>query len=490
MGKTVLLTGATGYIGGRLVPELLKAGHTVRCFARSPQRLEAFYWSNSIVAYQGDASDSESLSKAMKGVDTAYFFIHSMTEDNRGNFADHDLQMARNFAMCAEHAGVKQIIYLGGLGDEGDADLSEHLISRHDVGVALASGNVPVTEFRAGVIIGAGSASFELLRSGVDVSPVMIMPKWVTTKCQPIAIKDVLWYLTEAVTNKDVRGEVIEIGGKDITTYKDMMLAYSHLSGLKNRYIFCVPILSPHLSSIWIGLFTPLPVPLAKSLVLGLANEVIVRDDKAQRLIPRETMNLHEALAEATNSTKEGNMGTTWTDTELSDLTDPAAPLPSDPHWSGPLLYENKQSRTTTASDEDVWKTITGIGGERGWFTLNKLWSLRGLLDGISGGIGLGRGRRHPDDLRIGDTIDNWRVDQMKELQLLRLRAEMKLPGLAWLEWKIGEDNGMTTVTQWARYVPNSLIGRVYWWILKPVHHFLFKRMLDAVTYRAEHKTE
>lgn len=485
MAKTILLTGATGYIGGRLAPVLIEGGYKVRCLVRNRERLDGFYWSGQAEGMEGDASDYDSLVAAMKGVDVAYFLIHSMSRPESHDFAEKDRELARNFARAAEECGVSQIVYLGGLGSDEDDELSKHLSSRQEVGQLLASTSVPVTELRAAIIIGAGSSSFELLRQLVDMLPVMVAPKWLTTKCQPIAVRDMLWYLCEVIDDAAAMGKVLEVGGEDVTTYKEMMLEYGRIAGLRKRRILTLPVLTPHLSSLWVGLITSLPPSLAKALILGLKNEVIVNDHTARQLFDHKQMTVSEAIIEATESIRTGNLGTTWADAELEDM-EPQAPLPTDPEWAGPELCTDARDCTVSASVDDVWKTVTGIGGKRGWFTANQLWALRGAIDKIWGGVGSKRGRRHPDELRTGDIIDFWRVERMKENELLRLRAEMRLPGPAWLEWELHPSGDRTAIKQTATFYPSSIFGKLYWSLLTPFHNVIFKRMLASICYRAE----
>lgn len=490
MAQHVLVTGATGYIGGRLVPELLKKGHRVRCLVRSPNKLEGVDWAKDVEVVKGDLTDTTSLTKAFENIDAAYFLVHSMEEGTEGKFAGRDRKVAHSFRKAAEAAGVKRLIYLGGLGDDDDPHLSQHLRSRHEVGRILASGQVPCIELRAAIIIGSGSASFEMLRNLVEVLPVMITPRWVNTRVQPIAIRDVLFYLSGALDlpTRDLPDQnvVLEIGGPDVLSYRQVMQRYASRAGLPKRRIIPVPLLTPVLSSYWIGLVTPLPTSLARPLVHGLMNEVIVRDNKANQLLPHHCLDFDQSIAMAIQRTLDLEVITNWAGAERGGRT-PADPMPSDPNWSGGTVLDDTQIVTTNASPHDVFTVVTGIGGQRGWFVTGKLWFIRGLIDKAVGGAGLRRGRRHPDDLRVGDPLDFWRVETIVPDTLLRLRAEMRLPGKAWLEWTIETtDYGKTQLIQRARYQPTGLLGRIYWYALSPFHFFIFGSLAKTIASRAE----
>jgi uncharacterized protein YbjT (DUF2867 family) len=484
MSQRVLVTGASGYIGGRLVPELLKKGHKVRCLARNPAKLEGLPWASEVEIVKGDLTDTESLREAFLGIDAAYFLVHSMESSAKGSFADRDRRVARIFRKTAEECGVQRIIYLGGLGDDDDPNLSQHLASRHEVGHILADSSLPVIELRAAIIIGSGSASFEMLRNLVEILPVMVTPKWVNTRVQPIAIRDVLFYLCAAL-DLPAQDLVLEIGGPDVLTYRDVMQRYAEHAGVKKRRIFPVPVLTPHLSSLWIGFVTPLPTALAKPLVHGLMNEVVVRDTKTHDLLPHKCLSFDEAVELAIERTRDLEVTTNWAGAELGGRS-PADPMPTDPEWSGGTVLSDTQHVTTSASQHDVYRIVTGIGGKRGWFVTDYLWAARGFVDKMFGGVGIRRGRRDPDNLRVGDPLDFWRVEALVPDTLLRLRAEMRLPGTAWLEWTIGEENGQTTMTQHARYQPRGLPGRLYWYSLLPFHGIIFKGLAKAITKRAE----
>ena len=489
----VLVRGATGYIGRRLVEELVDAGHAVRCLARTPAKLDDERWRSTVDVVRGDVGDAESLAAAFEGIDTAYFLVHSIGTEPGWEEQDH--RCALNVAAAAQAAGTQRIIYLGGLGDETAGDLSPHLASRHEVGRALASGSVGTTELRAAVVIGSGSASFEMLRHLVEVLPVMVTPKWVDTRCQPIAVRDVLHHLAAALEDDAPGNRVVEIGGPDVLTYREMMQIFAEEAGLRRRRVIPVPVLSPSLSSRWIRLVTPLPVDLARPLVDSLVNEVIVNDPTASSAVmggdgtPYRSMSYRDAVRAALRRVADLNVATTWADAELYGRS-PADPLPNDPDWAGGTLLEDRKQVTIAASPEDAFAIVEGIGGERGWFASGWMWHARGLLDQLAGGIGMRRGRRHPDHLRVGDALDFWRVELLERPRRLRLRAEMLLPGEAWLEWNIepGPTADSCTLEQVARFVPRGLWGRAYWYAVLPFHGFVFGPMTVGIKQRAEQR--
>lgn len=481
----LLVTGATGYIGGRLVPELLEAGHTVRCLVRTPSKLLDLPWADQVEVAQGDVTDADSLDECMADIDVAYFLVHSM--GGKKDFAASDRRAAELFRDAAAGAGVRQIVYLGGLGDDDDPDLSPHLSSRHEVGRILADGPVPVTELRAAIIIGSGSASFEMLRNLAEVLPAMITPRWVDTRCQPIAIRDVLAYLVGVAGRPEDTQGVLEVGGPDVLTYREMMQLYAEVAGLPRRIIVPVPVLTPGLSSHWVGLVTPIPSGLARPLIDSLTNEVVVHDHRIDDVVPRECLTLRRALEVALRRVEHLDVATSWSSADLPGST-PADPFPTDPDWAGGSLLVDEQTATSTASPSALFETVSGIGGDRGWYAQDWLWEIRGLMDRAVGGIGLRRGRRHPDELRVGDALDFWRVEAYEPPNLLRLRAEMRLPGDAWLEWQVepAEDGEGSHLRQRALYHPKGLWGRLYWYCLLPFHAIIFKRMANVLASTAE----
>lgn len=481
----VAVIGATGYVGGRLVPELLAAGHDVRCLARNPDRLDGVEWRPGVDVVAADVLDEDSLAAALSGIDALYYLVHAM--GHSGDFERTDRLGADNTRAAAEQAGVTRIVYLGGLGEDNPERLSSHLASRHEVGHILASGSVAVTELRAAVIIGSGSASFEMLRHLDEVLPAMICPRWVTrTRCQPIAIADVLHYLVAVLDLPEASDQVLEIGGPDVLTYRDMMDRYAAIAGLRRRLIIPVPLLTPRLSSHWVNLVTPLPYALARPLVDSLINDVVVHPERdIRRLIDRRPYTLDEAIVRALAVIGDLAIKTSWMDSARGST--PAAPMPQDPHWAGGTMFENWQAVDTSATSACLFATVSGIGGARGWYVANPLWAIRGWLDKLIGGVGMRRGRRHPDQLRVGDALDFFRVEAYEPPILLRLRAEMKVPGNAWLEWRItGNDDGTTRLTQLARFHPRGIGGRAYWWVLLPIHKVIWKRLATRLAVTAE----
>lgn len=481
----VLVTGATGYIGGRLVPALIEAGHEVRCFVRSPAKLDDALWRDQVDLVEGDISDVEALGRALTGVDVAFYLVHSMGSTR--SFDQVDRQAANTFRDASARADVGRIVYLGGLGRDDEPTLSTHLRSRHAVGEILADGPVAVTEFRAALIIGSGSASFEMLRYLVEVLPAMVTPRWVDNRCQPIAVRDVLRWLVSSVNRTGVASEVVEIGGRDVLTYREMMAVYAEAAGLPRRLVVAVPVLSPKLSSRWVGLVTPLPSSLAKPLVASLISEVIVTRPPEEALADPPALSFREAVSLAVHQSAELQVATRWSDAALARTTS-AHPLPTDPDWAGGSVLVDKKVVTTKASSESVFTAVTGIGGERGWYVTPLLWSIRGWVDKLIGGVGMRRGRRHPDQLWIGDSLDFWRVEAVEKDRLVRLRAEMLLPGKAWLEWYIEPVGTGSRLTQRAIFYPRGLLGRAYWYALLPFHGLIFGRMAARIAAAAEAK--
>jgi uncharacterized protein YbjT (DUF2867 family) len=484
----VAVIGATGYVGGRLVPQLLAAGHDVRCLARIPKRLDRVAWRHEVEVVPGDVLDRASLEAAFEGIEAVFYLVHTMGQS--ADFEQQDRTGAENTRAAAEACGVGRIVYLGGLGadesdghGDGSGPLSPHLASRHEVGTTLAAGSVPVTELRAAVIIGSGSVSFEMLRHLSEVLPVMVCPSWVTrTQCQPIGIADVLHYLVAVLDNPQTAGKVLEIGGPDVLTYREMMDRYAAAAGLRRRVIIPVNVLSPRLSSHWINLVTPLPYQLAKPLVESLVNDVVVRPERdIRRFVPHEPLSFDQAVRRALERVQGLDVITSWMDSAPS--RSPAAPMPQDPDWAGGKVFQDRQVVTTSASADEVFAKVSGIGGERGWYVGNILWTARGWIDKLIGGVGMRRGRRHPDHLRVGDALDFFRVEAYDPPALLRLRAEMKVPGDAWIEWTISADDGgaTTTLQQLARFHPRGMAGRVYWWVLLPIHRFMWRRLAEEL---------
>ncbi len=480
MTKQVLVTGVTGYIGGRLVPRLLDAGYTLRVLVRDPARLQGRPWRDRVEVVQGDVLKPDTLGPALEGVEAAYYLIHSMRGGT--DFHARDLTAARNFGDAAHAHKVGRIVYLGGLGDP-DTNLSEHLRSRQKTGDALRATGVPVTEFRAGIIVGSGSISFEMIRYLTERIPVMICPRWVFTRVQPLAVRDTLDYLVTALETPASANQIVEIGGADVLTYGDMMRGYARIRGLR-RTLIPVPVLTPRLSSYWVHWMTPIPSDIARPLIQGLRNEVIVRDDMAQRLFPAITpMPYADAVQEALDRLEASEVETSWSDALVSSQGD-TPPVVLTTHEG--MIIEQRQ-HVIDAAPQAAFRTFTRLGGQRGWLTFNWAWRLRGILDRLVGGVGFRRGRRHPDDLRVGDAVDFWRVEAIEPDRLLQLRAEMRLPGRAWLQFKAEpQDNGQTRLVQSAIFAPKGLFGLLYWYLLYPVHGYIFSAMIRKLAEEAE----
>lgn len=475
--QTIAVTGATGYIGGRLVPRLLEAGYRVRCLVRSPLKLRDRPWAShpDVEIVTADLSDEASTRSSLQGCAAAYYLVHSMISAGK-DYAAHDLQLARVFASAARQAGVARILYLGGLGETG-AGLSEHLSSRREVEAALGESGVPVTVFRAAMIIGSGSASFEILRYLVERLPVMVTPRWVSTPCQPIAVRNVVHYLAAALECPQTAGQTFDIGGPEVLTYREIMNVMGEELGVGRRLILPVPVLTPRLSSYWIHLVTPLHHSIARPLAEGLRNPVVCRDTRIRELIPQPLLTVREAIHAALQKTESGEAETTWT---------MAGALPGDPDWAGGKVFIDSRSTPVQAPAAGVYRTVCRLGGRHGWYA-NRLWQIRGFLDRLAGGPGLRRGRRNPDSIGLGEALDFWRVVGLEPPHLLRLRAEMKLPGEAVLEFRIEPRGaGACALTQEARFRPRGLLGLLYWYAVLPFHALVFQGMLDALRREAE----
>jgi uncharacterized protein YbjT (DUF2867 family) len=472
----ILVTGATGYIGGRLVPLLLADGQTVRCLARDPERLADRFPGAEIV--HGDVFDAATIRAALDGVDVAYYLVHSMAKSK--SFAHRDREAARIFAEAAKDAGTKRIIFLGGLGSASDDQLSPHLRSRHETGEVLRSTGVPVTEFRAAMIVGSGSASFEMMRALTEKLPVMIVPKWVRTRSQPIAIRNVLGYLVEALHRPESAGRIFEIGGADVLAYRDMMLRYAKIRGLR-RTLIGVPFFSPRISSYWVHFVTPIPANIARPLIDGLRNEVIVRDDDARKVFSIEPMGYDEAVTRALDRYTTTGPETTWFG--AYDLRK----LPGNFMGLTEGMVIDRREVKSTASPAALFRVFTSLGGKRGWLYADFLWELRGIMDRMVGGIGTRRGRRSATDLRLGDAVDFWRVEAYAPDRLLRLRAEMKLPGYAWLQFETEPcPDGGSYLRQTAFFEPRGTFGYLYWYGVLPFHGPIFSNMIRNIAKLAE----
>jgi uncharacterized protein YbjT (DUF2867 family) len=478
--KPVLVTGATGYVGGRLVPQLLSSGYRVRVIGRSLSKLRCRPWAAdpNIELAEADVLDEETLARAAEGCWAAFYLVHSMNPRTK-DLARTDRAAALNMVKAAAAARLRRIVYLGGLGSD-DPSLSEHLRSRSEVGRILQSGPVPATFLRAAMILGSGSASFEILRYLVERLPVMTTPRWVRTPVQPIAIRNVLHYLQGCLEHDEVEGGTFDIGGPDVLTYHSLMQIYAEEAGLPRRWIIPVPVLTPRLSSYWIHLVTPVPASLARPLTEGLRIPVVCQDNRIQSIIPQTLLSCREAIRLALEKVKQQRIDTCWTDAGV--LQAPEWSYCGDAPYAGGTVLECGYRALLKASPDEVWKPIKGIGGARGWYFADCLWRLRGMMDRLAGGVGLRRGRRHPDELYAGDALDFWRVLEVEDRRRLLLLAEMKLPGEAILEFQIhssGDDR--TEIQQLSRFLPRGLFGILYWYALYPLHQGIFKGMMKRM---------
>ena len=479
--RRIVVFGASGYVGGRLVSRLLDEGHEVVATSRDPSKLAAMPWADHVEIRAVDLLDESTIDSAIEGCDAAYYLVHSMGGGD--GFAARDRTAALNLVAASHDSELRQIIYLSGLGDE-DAELSEHLASRQEVGQILAAGTVPVTELRAAIVIGSGSLSFEMLRYLTEVLPVMITPRWVRTRCQPIAIADVLFYLVAVLGHRDAQGRVFEIGGPDVLTYEEMIRSYARIAGLKPRRIIPVPVLSPGLSGRWIGLVTPLDSVTSEELVQSLRNEVIVEDRPISDIVDHETLSFEESVRRALERVKRSQIPTRWSPQDWM----PAQPLPSDPEYaSGTVLFDVREVESC-AAPEDLFWAFARVGGATGYYSAPWAWQIRGLIDQVLGGAGLRRGRRHPEEVRRGEPLDFWRVVDVRPNEHLTLKAEMKVPGEAWLEWDVEEHDGRFCLIQRATFVPRGLFGRLYWYSLVPFHGFVFPQMAKGIVSAAEER--
>jgi uncharacterized protein YbjT (DUF2867 family) len=475
--RVVLLTGATGYVGGRLLPALIRAGYPVRCLARRPEFL-APRVPDGVTIVAGDCLDAASLGPALSGVDTAFYLVHSM--GSTGNFADQDRAAADNFGSAARAAGVRRIIYLGGLGRGGET-LSTHLRSRHETGDVLRASGVPVVELRASIILGSGSLSFELIRALVERLPAMVCPRWVRTPAQPIAVEDVIAYLLAAVELPGDGSRIFEIGGAERVSYEGIMREYARQRGLR-RLMIPVPFLTPRLSSLWLGLTTPVYARVGRKLIESVVNETVVRDTAALRVFPIRPMGLRQAIARAIQNEDREFASTRWSDAISSAGSPPA--------WGGirfgTRLVDSRVARVE-ATPVEAFAPIRRIGGANGWYFGSWLWRLRGFVDLLFGGVGLRRGRRDPEQLAVGDALDFWRVEAYEPGRSLRLAAEMKLPGRAWLEFEVEPDGDGALIRQTAIFDPAGLLGLAYWYGIYPLHDRVFAGMLRAIAARVRH---
>lgn len=481
--RPILIVGATGYVGGRLVPLLLSRGYRVRAMGRSIEKLNCRPWSHhpNVETAQGNVQDIGSFKRAADGCRAAFYLVHSMIAEKKG-YAKVDRNGALNMAAVAAAHGLERIIYLGGLGEKGDPRLSPHLRSRHEVETILADGPVPVTNLRAAMILGSGSASFEMLRYLVERLPVMMPPRWVDTPCQPIAIADVLNYLTGCLENDATAGQTYDIGGPDVVTYRDLIRIYAREAGLPRRLVITVPLLTPYLSAKWIHLVTPVPASIAQPLAEGLAIPVVCRDDRILGRVPVPRTPVRKAIRTALYKILTQQVDTCWYD--AGELLPPAWTACGDADWAGGTLMTCGYRVRIKADPAAVWEVVRSIGGERGWYYAQPLWWLRGLMDRLAGGVGLRRGRRHPKEIGVGDAIDFWRVLEVKALQKLVLLAEMKLPGEATLSFEITPlADGTTQLTLLSRFLPHGIAGIIYWYSLYPFHEIIFFGMAKSMAH-------
>lgn len=502
-----VVTGATGYIGGRLAPRLVGEGHTVRCVVRTPAKMKDIPWAqqDGVEIARGDVLDPDAMRAACEDADVLYYLVHSLSESG---FAEVDRRAALITAEAARNAGVRRIVYLGGIHPEG-VELSEHLSSRTEVGEIFLRSGVPTAVLQAAVILGSGSASFEMLRYLTERLPVMLTPSWVHHRVQPIAIRDVLHYLTQVVHVPPEVNRTFDIGGPDVLTYLEMMEGFARVEGLPVRAMLPVPVLTPRLSSHWVNLVTPVPRSTAVPLIDSLVHEVVASEHDIDTYVdpPAEGLTTFATAVElALTRIREGQVETRWSGANARNAPSEPLPsdlLPSDPDWAGGTVYTDVRERASAAGPETLWGVVVGIGGDRGWYSFPLGWRARGILDRLVGGVGLRRGRRDADRLKVGDALDWWRVeeivdntvgtavsDSVPDLEegesLLRLRAEMKAPGLAWLELRVAPREGGSLYRQRAIFLPRGLAGHGYWWVIAPFHVLVFGGMERRIVAAAE----
>ncbi len=477
MSHRIAIAGATGYIGGRLIPPLLDAGYPVRCLVRSPDKLRDREWSTNpgVEIVQTDLADAGTLAQKLEGCGAAFYLVHSMMSAGE-EYAKQDRQLALNFATASRTAGVARIIYLGGLGETGP-DLSSHLASRREVEAALASAGVPVTVLRAAMIIGSGSASFEILRYLVERLPIMITPKWVSTPCQPIAVRNVIGYLVGSLAVPETTGATFDIGGPEVLCYRDIMQVMASELGLRPRWIIPVPVLTPRLSSRWIHLITPLSHNIAEPLAEGLKNPVVCREDRITKLIPQPLFDVRQSIHAALSKIAGHSVETSWS---------MAGPIPGDPDWAGGTQFRDAREIVIDAPPHAAFRAVCRVGGGHGWYAADWLWRIRGWLDVLAGGPGLRRGRRDPESVGYGEALDFWRVVGFERDARLTLRAEMKLPGEALLEFRIESlSPTQCKLHQTALFKPRGLFGLLYWYAVAPFHGVVFHGMLHGIEREA-----
>ncbi|MBF4622170.1 SDR family oxidoreductase [Clavibacter sp. VKM Ac-2542] len=482
--RLALVTGATGYIGGRLVPRLLDAGFRVRVLVRDPRRLTDVPWRDDVEVVQGDLADAATLGPAVDGVDVLYYLVHGM--GSKGDFASSERASAEHVATAAKAAGVGRIVYLGGLHPD-TPQLSKHLASRKAVGDVLLASGVPTIALQAGVVIGSGSTSFEMIRHLTEVLPFMPAPGWVRNFIQPIAIRDVLYYLVAAADLPADLNRTFDIGGPDVLRYGQMMNGYAVEAGLPQRPIASIPVFAPRLAAHWVNVVTPIPRTLAVPIIESLQYDCVMGEHDISTYIPDPEGGLtgyRRSVRLALGRMRDGVVETSWKDSAVVGA--PSDLLPSDPDWSGHTVYLDLKERSTDAAPEDLWAVIESIGGENGWYSLPVAWAARGWMDKLVGGVGLRRGRRSATTLQTGDALDFWRVEHIERGSSLRLRAEMKLPGEAWLELSsTPREGGGSDYRQRAIFFPSGLAGRLYWFSILPFHGVIFTSMATRITAKA-----
>jgi len=480
----ILVTGATGYIGGRLVPRLLEAGHDVRVFVRNPDRLSDVPWAGQVEVAQGDLTVADDVTAAVKGRDVVYYLAHAMASGP--DFERAEETAARNVARAAGKSGVTRIVYLGGLHPR-EGTLSPHLRSRAAVGQILLQSGVPTAALQAGTVIGSGSASFEMIRHLTEVLPYMPAPKWVRNFIQPIAVRDVLHYLVNAAGLPSSVNRTFDIGGPDVLRYGQMMNGYALEAGLHQRPIASLPVLTPWLASQWVNLVTPIPRALAIPIIASLQYDCVIQENDIEEFIPAPEGGLtgyRTSVRLALGKMRAGEVETSWQNSSIAGA--PSDLLPSDPDWSGHTVFTDARQQHSEANVDELWSVVEGIGGENGWYSFPLAWAARGWMDKVVGGVGLRRGRRDARRLSVGDALDFWRVEQIDRGRFLRLRAEMKVPGGAWLEMTTEADPaGGSTYSQRAVFFPSGLAGRLYWFAILPFHGVIFAGMANRITQAA-----
>lgn len=483
-GSLILVTGATGYIGGRLVTKLVAEGRRVHVVVRSPQKLKDVPWADDVDIVEGDLEDKATMLDACKGVETLYYLVHSMGSGK--NFDQRESEIAETVSEAASEAGVSRIVYLGGLHPDG-VTLSTHMRSRTQVGRILLDSGTPTIAYQAGVVIGSGSASFEMIRHLSDVLPVMPAPKWVLNRIEPIAVRDVIHYLAGALNLSPELNRTFDLGSREVLTYAEMMNQYAEAAGLPRRKILALPVLTPRLAGHWVNLVTPIPRAMAMPLIESLQHDAITAEHDIDDYLPIPGDGLtgyRSAVNLALGKMRGGEVETSWAG--ASQLDAAADPLPSDPQWAGHTVYTDLQTYSSTASPEKLWSVVEGIGGDNGWYSWPVGWAARGWMDKLAGGVGLRRGRRDANELLTGEALDFWRVEEIVRGERLRLRAEMKVPGRAWLEFAVDPDGSGSAYRQRAVFFPQGLSGRLYWLAVLPFHGFIFKSMARNIAKTAE----